>query len=306
MTSPQPASDPTRVLRLLLMLVILVGAGWWALRHQQVETPPELLQAQQALQAKDLNRAVAAFDKALKAHANQPLTYLQIMQICAAEKRWDLCAAYGDRAIQTCRYASKEERALLYATLSSAYAHIEVAPHQPSALFAIQRAWELQPQDPDYENAYGYLLADNNRDLDNALALITVALKTIRASNDPAVQAEECAVEDSYGWALHRKQRDTEAIVALLQALQDVPEGAPGDLMKVIYYHLGAAYHGVGKTEDARNALKSALVYDPDYTEAKAELASLPAAPPPSPAVPANPPVKNASPSVASPASHTP
>ena len=91
-------------------------------------------------------------------------------------------------------------------------------------------------------------------------------------------------VEDSYGWALYKrgqyKPEDyAHAADALYQAIDDVPAKTPGDMQKMLYYHLGAACRAAGRMEEARHALQVALFYDPKFAEALREFSALPPAP---------------------------
>lgn len=104
---------------------------------------------------------------------------------------------------------------------------------------------------PDYAhglNALGYLLADANRDLDEAERLLTRALEL--APNDPFIL-------DSVGWLRYRQGRPEEALTLLQSAYrrQYDPE---------IAAHLVEVLTVLGRTQEAQALLKQAIGRSPD------------------------------------------
>jgi len=97
-------------------------------------------------------------------------------------------------------------------------------------------------------NALGYLLADANRDLDEAERLLTRALTL--APNDPFIL-------DSVGWLRYRQGRPEEALTLLQSAYrrQYDPE---------IAAHLVEVLTVLGRHEEAQALLEQALGRSPD------------------------------------------
>lgn len=88
------------------------------------------------------------------------------------------------------------------------------------------------------------------------------------------------AFQDTYGWIAHLKGETLEA----LPYLEAAAEGLPGD--GSVQYHLGAAYAALGRTDEARTHLSSAITLAGDATPpwriaADAALAALEKAPAP-------------------------
>lgn len=103
------------------------------------------------------------------------------------------------------------------------------------------------PDFPGALNFLGYLLADNNRELPQALALIRKAL-----DQDP----DNGAYVDSYGWALYRLGRLDEAREQLETALA-LTGGDP-----VIHEHLGDVYRDLRQLDRAREQYRESLEAD--------------------------------------------
>lgn len=103
------------------------------------------------------------------------------------------------------------------------------------------------PGYPGALNFLGYLLADNGRDLQEALGLITRALE-----QDPG----NGAYVDSYGWVLYRLGRLDEARTQLERALE-LTGGDP-----VIHEHLGDVYRDLRLVDRAREQYRASLAAD--------------------------------------------
>ena len=106
---------------------------------------------------------------------------------------------------------------------------------------------KLQPDDVDAMNALGYTLADGNRQLDEAEALLRRAL---------AAKPDEPAVIDSWGWLQYRQGRLDEAEVQLRRAwdAQKDPD---------IGAHLGEVLWRLGKHDEARAIFAAVEELDP-------------------------------------------
>jgi tetratricopeptide (TPR) repeat protein len=300
MSSPSPPNGRLFLQRWGLLLLIIVGFWWF--RSMLPSVPPQVQAGEAALKAKDLKKAEQQFDAAIKANPTDPNVYINICQACILQKNATLAIRYGEQAVTVFKDEPRPVRALLFSLLSQCYAEEETAPHQEKTVDAAQRAYELDPDAPEIMNGYGYVLADNNRKLDEAIPLLKRALELLKQRpNLPETRKLVAATEDSYGWALYKQGNDqdaqgkvseaqgsySDAVSALSQALTDLANSETeeakmeGESLKAFYYHMGAACHKAGRLQEARNMLGFALRYDPNYAPAKAELESLP--PPASP-----------------------
>lgn len=110
----------------------------------------------------------------------------------------------------------------------------------------LRRVLELKPDDVDATNALGYTLADANRKLDEALALIEKALKA---------KPDDAAVIDSYGWVLYRRGDLAGAEKALRRAFDKQSDAE-------IASHLGEVLWVQGKRDEARAIFEQARLKD--------------------------------------------
>ena len=105
-------------------------------------------------------------------------------------------------------------------------------------------AIELEPQQADAMNFLGYSLAEQDRELEHALSLVSKALE---------IKPDNGYITDSLGWVYFKMGKLDMAIETLLKALVIV------DSDPVIYEHLGDAYKASGKMQDALNAWQLSL-----------------------------------------------
>ncbi len=126
----------------------------------------------------------------------------------------------------------------------------------PEAVEWLQQVLDEFPDDVGAMNDLGYLWADENRRL-------TQALKMIRKAVD--AEPDNGAYRDSLGWALYRLGRWDQAIAELQKASELQPDGE-------ILDHLGDAYQKFQQPQKARDAwLKAAELLRKDKNKEKAQ-----------------------------------
>ena len=138
---------------------------------------------------------------------------------------------------------------------------LEQSGDVPGAIALGREALARTPDLPAALNFLGYLLADNGRDLPEALELIRRAVE-----QDP----HNGAFVDSYGWALYRLGRLEEARVQLESALE-LTGGDP-----VIHEHLGDVYRDLRLPDRAREQYRASLEADSRNARVRNKLAQLP------------------------------
>lgn len=185
----------------------------------------ELLRVLEAAGEKDEARGVE--EEVLKRALEDPDALLRLARFYAGQGRPQDTEAVLAKAVSL---GSNKFRAHL---LLGEYLREEERPDDAEAEF--RKALELRPRDPDILNALGYMNADRNVRVGEALSLIDQALKT-------APQA--AYLLDSRGWALYRLKRFDEAEKALRQAIALEP--APVGLD-----HLGDVLRDRGKLSEA-------------------------------------------------------
>jgi tetratricopeptide (TPR) repeat protein len=157
---------------------------------------------------------------------------------------------------------------------------LDVNPNQASAhmllatIFDIQERFDLSEKhyraaleiNPDFvpaANNLAYILADQEKDLEDALNLARLAKRKL--PDNPNVM-------DTLGWVYYKKGLYENAIAELTDCLKQLPDNATAT------YHLGMAYYKNGDLEKARAELEKALQLDENFSgaaEAKQVLAGL-------------------------------
>jgi tetratricopeptide (TPR) repeat protein len=125
-----------------------------------------------------------------------------------------------------------------------------------AAIRELRQLLRERPGDATVQNALGYTLADRDRNLDEAYALIAAAL---------AQTPDNAAVLDSMGWVLFRQGRLPEALEYLKRA-NDLGDDAEIDL------HLGEVQWALGDRDAARATWQQALEAYPNDSRLKERL----------------------------------
>jgi tetratricopeptide (TPR) repeat protein len=125
---------------------------------------------------------------------------------------------------------------------------------------AARDALALEPDDPQTLNFLGYLLADHNRKVEEAVDLVRRALE---------VDPDNGAYLDSLGWAYYRLGRLAEARTLLERAV--VRTG--GD--SVVHEHLGDVYNDMRLFDLAKDQYRRALAADETNTRLKTKLGEM-------------------------------
>jgi tetratricopeptide (TPR) repeat protein len=126
-----------------------------------------------------------------------------------------------------------------------------------------RKALAIDPNAAAAANNLAWMMAEDNENLDEALALATTA-RTRHPDSHMAA--------DTLGWIYYKKGLTAQAVSALKESVDKQPQTA------VYQYHLGLAYAKNGDLGPAREALETALKLDPKSAhaaEAKATLAQL-------------------------------
>ncbi len=124
----------------------------------------------------------------------------------------------------------------------------EEAGHLGAALQELNQVLKQRPDDPAALNAYGYTLADHNRKLGEARALIERAY---------AASPRNAAILDSLGWVLYRQGHDEQALPYLAAAYAE-DRGAD------IGAHYGEVLWHLGRHDEADQVWTEVARVDPD------------------------------------------
>ena len=156
-------------------------------------------------------------------------------------RRWDECVDEYQKVIAS---DTQDEDIKRRARLSLSAVYVEKGDNQ-SAEQILEQLFEERPDDPGVNNDLGYLYADQNKNLDQALKMIQLAV---------ASEPDNRAYLDSLGWVLYRLERHDEALDALCKANSD-PEFQDATLQE----HLGDVYKALGRDDDALKSWKKAV-----------------------------------------------
>jgi tetratricopeptide (TPR) repeat protein len=119
---------------------------------------------------------------------------------------------------------------------------------QEAAVRELRELLAERPGDAQLQNALGYTLADNGRELDEARQLLEAAL---------AQSPDNAAMLDSMGWLLYRERRYPEA----LQYLQRASKSASDPEIDL---HIGEVQWALGEQDAARQTWAAALERAPE------------------------------------------
>jgi tetratricopeptide (TPR) repeat protein len=133
-----------------------------------------------------------------------------------------------------------------------------------SAIEVLRKLVAKHPDNSTFNNDLGYVLADNDRELDNAEKMIRKALEEDRKlrSKIPDLPAElnkdSTPYLDSLGWVLFKKKKYQEAKKELLEATKDKVDGQHVEILD----HLGDVHMALGEKAEAIAVWKHALTQE--------------------------------------------
>ena len=156
-------------------------------------------------------------------------------------QKWDHCVDQYRKVIAS---QTQDEDIKRRARLSMSAVYVEQGDN-PAAEKILEELFEERPDDPGVNNDLGYLYADQNKNLEQALKMIELAVEA---------EPDNRAYLDSLGWVLHRLGRHEEALEALLKANSD-----PEFQDTTIQEHLGDVYEAMDRHEEALQSWKKAL-----------------------------------------------
>ncbi|PVM74517.1 hypothetical protein DDF65_19335 [Caulobacter radicis] len=201
--------------------------------------------------AGDKDKAIAVAEAAAKAPEAGRSAQLVYADLLRANDRWADAVAVIDPLVEAEK--DKPDWRLLYMRGVS----LERAGRWPDAERDLEKALELNPNEPELLNYLGYSWIDRNERLPEALSMVQKAVKANPQSG---------AMLDSLGWAYHRLGDDKAAVEMLEQAI----EIEPGD--PDINDHLGDVYWRLGRKTEAQFQWRRVLSLEPtDEQKAAAE-----------------------------------
>jgi len=204
-------------------------------------------------QGDNMSAAEAALKSAIQKGANAPKIQDEARMLLAAvysrSKNWGECISQYEDIIAS---SAQDEGIKRRARLSLSAVYVEQGDNA-AAEKILEELLVQMPDDPGVNNDLGYLYADQDKSLDQALKMIEIAV---------AAEPDNQAYLDSLGWVLYRLERHEEALKALLKANSD-----PGFQDATLQEHLGDVYEVLGRHDEAIAMWQKAL-----DTEQKSDL----------------------------------
>jgi tetratricopeptide (TPR) repeat protein len=203
------------------------------------------------------DEAVAEADEAVQLCDSDDRLRFRLLRVSILETAERLEKAKADCMALLKELNKPDEVRQVRYTLSNVYAAAKQYGKSEEQLRLILQEF---PDDATANNDLGYLMADQNRNLEEAERLIrnAVALDEAEKKNNQRMGADDdkpnAAYIDSLGWVLFRRGKLKEARQEMERAV-GLPEGA-GD--PVVWDHLGDVYFRLGETAQARTSWQKA------------------------------------------------
>ena len=192
--------------------------------------------------------ALAELEQLARDYPDSSQPYARLAEILRQKSRYAEAVAAYDKAIARISAPKRGAWSLYYARGT---AH-DRARDWRKAERDLQRALELEPEQPFILNYLGYSWADQGSNLAQARALIEKAM---------ALKPNDGAITDSLGWVVFRQGDVAGAIKLLERAAELQPEDA------TINSHLGDAYWSAGRKREAQFQWRRALLFNPEPDE---------------------------------------
>ncbi|MBU1001268.1 MAG: tetratricopeptide repeat protein [Proteobacteria bacterium] len=128
------------------------------------------------------------------------------------------------------------------------------------ALETMERIITLNPEHADALNFVGYVLADDGKDLDRAMVLISRALE---------LEPDSGYIIDSLAWLYFRRGEIDRAWEEIRRAVEHVPDDP------IVWEHYGDIATALGKTAKAKEGYRNSLELNPDNESVRTKLETL-------------------------------
>ncbi|BBD07871.1 tetratricopeptide repeat protein [Desulfovibrio ferrophilus] len=127
-------------------------------------------------------------------------------------------------------------------------------------LATMERIITMDPEHADALNYVGYVLADESRDLERAMVLISRALER---------EPDSGYIIDSLAWLYFRRGESARAWEEIRRAVERVADDP------IVWEHYGDIAAALGKTAKAKEGYRNSLELNPDNKSARAKLEKL-------------------------------
>lgn len=191
----------------------------------------------------------AALELARESHTDFPrATELRDLEIRLLARQKQMDAALAAARAAVAEWPDNADLAFLLGSL------LDENGKKQEALGVMEDILKKQPDNYQALNYVGYSLAEENRDLDRALELLTRA---------DALAPDQSYIIDSLAWALFRAGKAEEALAKIRRAVS-----LEGPVDATIWEHYGDIARHLGHSGEARRAYQKALDLKPANAEA--------------------------------------
>ncbi len=213
------------------------SSPWWPMAQLEI--------AEAHAEDDAIDASVAALQGLIDAYPADPEPAIALGDVLRRAERFDEAAAAYGMALERSGGLDAPLWRLQYARGIA----LERSRRWPEAEDALQRALQLEPDQPFVLNYLGYSWVDQGLYLDEAKEMLYRAVE---------LRPNDGFIVDSLGWAYYRLGEYAKAVTYLERAV----ELEPGD--PVINDHLGDAFWKVGREREARFQWERALTLDPE------------------------------------------
>lgn len=204
-----------------------------------------LLRIQLLAEAGKMGQALETVNQYIRKHPNSPEFADMKIRILARDKKLE-------QALFAAREAAEKwpDNTALTFLLGSI---LDETGKKAEAFNIMEDIIKKQPDNFQALNYVGFTLADENRDLQRALELLTKA---------DELSPNQAYIVDSLAWALYRAGRGKEALAQIRRAIN--LGGSPDP---AIWEHYGDIANGQGRKDEARKAYRKAIELKPSNVE---------------------------------------
>ena len=243
--------DPAHFDGVLLVATLLEDLSQYDLAVDSYESIPrdepnfhvaELGRADALRRSGDMNAAIEVLQGLAQSHPDLSVVHSTLGDFLRRESRYGEANASYNNAVDLFE-GDQEAQWVVY--FSRGITH-EREDRWPQAEADFRKALELRPNQPQVLNYLGYSYVELQTNLDEALAMIQLAVDT---------QPSSGFIVDSLGWVLYRLGRYEEAVEQMERAVELMP------IDPVVNDHLGDVYWAVGRQREAEFQWHRALSF---------------------------------------------
>lgn len=210
----------------------------------------ELGRAEALRRSGRVDSAIEVLEQLARTHGDLPVVHSTLGDVLRQQERFQEAADAYDQALSL--YGGTDVT-LWFVYYARGIAHERLGNWgQSEADF--RQALELNPDHPQVLNYLGYSLVEKQSKLDEALAMIELAV---------AKRPDSGYIIDSLGWVLYRLGRYSEAVGHMERATELMP------VDPIVNDHLGDVYWAVGRKLEAEFQWHRALSFEPEEVEAE-------------------------------------